>query len=92
MFVGLFTIIALAAAITVDFGLWLSERRGAQTDADLVTLAGAYELLEDTATFADVDVATQDSALANSLDPADDLHNLEPGVPRRVRKRPRLLP
>ncbi len=77
MFVGLFTIIALAAAITVDFGLWFSERRGAQTDADLVALAGVYELLEDTATFADVDVATQDSALANALDPADDLHNLE---------------
>ena len=77
MFVGLATIIAMVAAITIDFGLWFSERRGAQTDADLVSLAGAYELLANTATFADVDGATQDSALANGLDPVEDLHDLE---------------
>lgn len=77
MFAGIFTIMALLAAIVIDFGVWFSERRGAQTDADLVSLAGAYELLDDTTTFSDVDGATQDSALANGLDPVDDLHNLE---------------
>ncbi len=77
MFMGLATVIAIIATITIDFGLWFSERRGAQKDSDLVALAGAYELLDDTSTFGDVDGATQDSALANDLDPADDLHNLE---------------
>ena len=45
LFVGIFTFIAIAGAITVDFGLWFSERRGAQKDADLAALAGAQELL-----------------------------------------------
>ena len=39
------TIIFAIGAITVDFGLWLTERRGAQKDADAATMAGAYELL-----------------------------------------------
>lgn len=76
LFVGLFTIIAIAAAIVIDFGIWFSERRGAQKDADLVTLAGAYELLSDDVTFGDVDGATQQWAAANGLDPANNLHNL----------------
>ncbi len=46
MFVGIFTIIAVAGAISVDFGLWFSERRGAQKDADVSALAGARELLD----------------------------------------------
>jgi len=45
MFVGIFTIIAVVGFIVVDFGLWFSERRGAQTDADLSALAAAHELL-----------------------------------------------
>jgi hypothetical protein len=76
LFVGIFTIIMMAAVIVIDFGLWFSERRGAQTDVDLVTLAGGFELLDEAVTFADVDAATQVFALANGLDPADDLHNL----------------
>jgi hypothetical protein len=44
MFVGIFTIITVIGLITIDFGLWFSERRGAQTDADLPSLAGAAEL------------------------------------------------
>jgi hypothetical protein len=36
--------LALAVAAT-DVALWQSERRGAQKDADLAALAGAYELL-----------------------------------------------
>ncbi len=45
MFVGFFTVIAIIGAIVVDFGLWFSERRGAQKDADMAALAGAQELL-----------------------------------------------
>ena len=53
MFVGVFTIIALAGAVAVDVGLWLSERRGAQTDTDLVALAGAWELIDPNASEVD---------------------------------------
>ncbi len=77
MFVGVFTIIVLVAAVVIDFGLWLSERRGAQKDGDLIALAGAYELLDENSTEADVDQATQTSAVDNDLDPADDIHNLQ---------------
>jgi hypothetical protein len=45
MFVGVFTLILVIGVIVVDFGLWFSERRGAQTDADLPALAGAAELM-----------------------------------------------
>lgn len=76
LFVGIFTIIMMAAVIVIDFGLWFSERRGAQTDADLITLAGGFELLDEAVTFAEVDAATRTFAVANGLDPADDLHNL----------------
>src|SRR3972149_2854324 len=34
LFVGIFTVIMVISAIVVDFGLWFSERRGAQKDAD----------------------------------------------------------
>jgi len=45
MFVGIFTIIAVVGFVVVDFGLWFSERRAAQTDADLPALAGARECM-----------------------------------------------
>ena len=45
MFVGIFTVITIMGVIAVDFGLWFSERRGAQTDADLPALAGARECM-----------------------------------------------
>jgi len=45
MFAAIFTITMVMGVITVDFGLWLSERRGAQTDADLPALAGAREYM-----------------------------------------------
>ena len=76
LFVGIFTIIAIVGAIVIDFGVWFSERRGAQTDSDLISLAGAYELLDPNGTFADVDAATQISALDNGIDPVGDLQNL----------------
>ena len=75
-FAGMFTVIAIVGAIVVDFGIWFSERRGAQTDSDLISLAGAYELLDQNSTFADVDSATQLSALDNGIDPVGDLQNL----------------
>lgn len=76
LFVGVFTIIALAGAIAVDAGLWLSERRGASRDADLVSLAGVYELLDNSSLCAGVPGAVDDWATLNDLDPADDVHNL----------------
>lgn len=45
MFAAIFTVFTIVGVITVDFGLWLSERRGAQTDADLPALAGAREYM-----------------------------------------------
>jgi len=57
MFVGIFAIITVAGLITLDFGLWFSERRGSQTDADLSALAGAAELTVLDPTSADADEA-----------------------------------
>ena len=59
------TIIFAIAAITVDLGLWLTERRGAQTDADLASLAGAWELLNPSGTAAAAQGAAQAALTAN---------------------------
>ena len=45
IFAAIFTVFTIVGVITVDFGLWFSERRGAQTDADLPALAGAREYM-----------------------------------------------
>ncbi len=45
MLVLAMTVIFFVGALAVDVGLWLSEKRGAQTDADFPSLAGAWELL-----------------------------------------------
>jgi len=50
MFIGIFTVIAVVGLVVVDFGLWFSERRGAQTDADFPALAGARECMLQLAT------------------------------------------
>ena len=55
MFIGIFTVITVVGVITVDFGLWFSERRGAQTDADLPALAGARECMLELITGVDHD-------------------------------------
>ena len=39
------TVTFVVGAIAVDLTLWLSERRGSQTDADFASLAGAFELM-----------------------------------------------
>src|SRR3989304_10087704 len=61
-------IISAIGAITVDFGLGLTERRGAQKDADAATMAGAFELLNQdfvnlaNNNFAAVKTAAEDAA------------------------------
>lgn len=44
------TVIFVIGAIAVDIGLWISERRGAQKDADMAALAGAWALISPNAT------------------------------------------
>ncbi len=44
LFVGAFTVILVVAAIVIDFGLWMAERRSMQRAADLAAAAGAQEL------------------------------------------------
>jgi len=68
MFVGIFTIIAIVGVIVVDFGLWFSERRAAQTDADLPALAGARECM--------LELASGGSYTANSVGAVNDFFEL----------------
>jgi hypothetical protein len=70
MFVGIFTIIAVVGFVVVDFGLWFSERRAAQTDADMSALAGAQAYVAD---LLDTGGAFDDAvewAVKNGVDPA----------------------
>jgi hypothetical protein len=55
------------AAIVVDVSMWQSERRGAQKDADLASLAGAFELFDQSAG----EAATIDAARDAVMDNAD---------------------
>jgi len=45
MFVGIFSVVMAIGAITIDFGLWFSERQGVERAADLAALAGSQSLL-----------------------------------------------
>ena len=45
LFLIITSVTLVIGVITIDFGLWFSERRGAQKDADLSALAAAQELL-----------------------------------------------
>jgi len=45
LFILVMTVVFLIGAIVVDFGLWFSERRGAQKDSDLSAIAAAQDLL-----------------------------------------------
>jgi Putative Flp pilus-assembly TadE/G-like len=60
------TVMLVVGAIVVDVGLWLSERRGSQTDADFAALAGAYELLNPGASSSDAVTAAGSSLTANN--------------------------
>ncbi|HSP55515.1 MAG TPA: pilus assembly protein TadG-related protein [Dehalococcoidia bacterium] len=64
------TVVFVIGAFVVDMGLWLSERRGAQTDSDAAVLAGAQALLKDSS---DTTGAFNDAvawAVKNGIDPA----------------------
>ncbi|MEX1193706.1 MAG: Tad domain-containing protein [Dehalococcoidia bacterium] len=61
----LMTVTFVVGAIAVDLSLWLSERRGAQTDADFSALAGAFELLDPGASAGDAIQAATDNLDAN---------------------------
>jgi Putative Tad-like Flp pilus-assembly len=60
------TVMFVIGAIVVDVGLWLSERRGSQTDADFSALAGAYELLNPAASSSDAVSAAGNSLAVNN--------------------------
>ena len=45
IFVLMFTVITIVGILVVDLGLWYSERRADQTDADLPALAGARQCM-----------------------------------------------
>ena len=66
----------LLGAVAVDASLWQSERRGAQKDADLASLAGAYELLDQSAGEAMTIDAAQQATDANQ-DVNDESGNAE---------------
>jgi hypothetical protein len=51
--------------LIVDVGIWITERRGAQSDADFASLKGAWELLDPNATAADAEAAALDNLAAN---------------------------
>ncbi len=79
------TVIFVIGVIVVDFGLWFTERRGAQKDADLTTLAGAMELLQqDFVDTSNNDPAAVRAAAEDAVDkwadynglPQADVHNL----------------
>jgi len=60
------TVMFVIGAIVVDVGLWLSERRGSQTQADFSALAGAYELLNPAASSSDAVTAAGNSLAVNN--------------------------
>lgn len=45
LFVGIITVIFVMAAVVIDIGLWLAERRSVQRAVDLAAAAGAQDLL-----------------------------------------------
>ena len=64
------TVIFVVGVLAVDVGLWLSEKRGAQSDSDFSALAGAQAYLSD---ISDTNGAFADAvewAVDNGVDPA----------------------
>ncbi|MEX2391333.1 MAG: pilus assembly protein TadG-related protein [Dehalococcoidia bacterium] len=64
------TVVFIVGFIAVDLGLWVSERRGAQTTADFSALGGVQELLDDSGDTMAAFNAAVDMAVANRTDPA----------------------
>ncbi|HET8943771.1 MAG TPA: hypothetical protein VFO59_03240 [Dehalococcoidia bacterium] len=85
LFVLAMSVVFVIGVIVVDFSLWLTERRGAQKDADMATMAGALELLQQdfvnpsnnnpSAVQAAASAALYQWADYNGL-PATDVHNV----------------
>lgn len=68
--VFIFTVVFVVGVITVDVGIWVSERRGASKDADASSLAGAQAFVAD---LTDTNGAFNDAvqwAQLNGIDPA----------------------
>jgi hypothetical protein len=66
------TVIFVVGAITIDIGLFLSERRGSQTDADFSALSGALELIDPAA-----DAGDAMTAADSNLDANDEQGNID---------------
>lgn len=69
LFVGLFSVVLVIAAIVVDFGLWFAERRTAQRVADLAAAAGAVDL--PAASGAEAFLSACDWAARNGFEPGN---------------------
>lgn len=76
MMLFVITLVFLVGGIAVSLGLWVSERRGAQADADFAALKGAWELLDPAGTSADASSAATANFTANDEQANADIENL----------------
>jgi hypothetical protein len=67
-------------AVAVDATMWQSERRGAQKDADLAALAGAWELVGTNSTASDAEDAANANQATNDESGNADVLNLTVGT------------
>jgi Flp pilus assembly protein TadG len=67
LMVGLISGFLVLGAIAVDFGMWYSERRGAQKDADAASLAGAQAYLTNLTDTAGAFTQAQSWAVKNGV-------------------------
>lgn len=74
--VGVLTIMFAVGAILVDVGLYVTERRGAQSDADFIALSGAWELIDPSAGEAEA-VAGANDALEQNDEGNVDIEEIE---------------
>lgn len=76
MMLFVITLVFLVGGIAVSLGLWVSERRGAQADADFAALKGAWALLDPSGTSADASSAANANFAANDEQGNADIENL----------------
>ena len=81
--VGVMTLVFVVGAIAVDIGLWVSERRGAQTDADFIALTGAWELIDPGASEADAIAAANAALTGNDEQLNADIANIDVDLTER---------
>ena len=70
MMVLVMTVVFVVAFMIIDIGLWLTERRGAQKDADASALAGAQAYVANVSDTAGAFNQARDWAIKNGVDPA----------------------